>query len=95
MKCYLGEVRKIENNGKPRVRFYGRNDDENETPDDNLTLCTVGMPSTSASTGRIGQSPTGFRVGTRGLFVCPDGDDETNWFMICTFHTEGADSQES
>lgn len=89
----MGEVRKIENDGSPRCRFYGDNDDESETPDDKLHRCIVGMPTTSASTGRIGQSPTGFRVGSRALFCSPD--DGTTWFMLCTFHTKGADSQES
>lgn len=74
MKYFIGEVRNNKDDwesGRVQVRIYGKHDDEQNIKDEDLPWSMVLLPITSASTNRIGTSPTGLLKGSRvmGYFL--------------------------
>ncbi len=91
MEQFIAEVRNLKDpweSGRVQIRVYGRHDNEQDTKDENLPWATVMMPITSASTNRIGTSPTGLLVGSRvmGYWL-----DEAHQYpvIIGSFHRAG------
>lgn len=91
MEQFIAEVRNLKDpweSGRVQIRVYGRHDNEQDIKDDNLPWATVMMPITSASTNRVGTSPTGLLVGSRvmGYWL-----DEAHQYpvIIGSFHRAG------
>ena len=73
MEQFIAEVRNLKDpweSGRVQIRVYGRHDNEQDIKDENLPWATVMMPITSASTNRVGTSPTGLLVGSRVMGYC-------------------------
>lgn len=90
----IAEVRNIKDPmkaGRVQVRIYGKNDDEQEIKDEDLPWAVSVMPSTSASTARIGTIPVGLLVGSRVLIAYASNDPEKQYpFILGSFHRAGA-----
>lgn len=68
MERFIAEVRNLKDpweSGRVQIRVYGKHDDEENIKDEHLPWAMVLLPITSASTNRIGISPTGLLVGSR------------------------------
>ena len=88
MKCYFAEVRDINDptqSGRCKVRIYGQEDNEQEVKDDQLPWAVSLMPSTSASTNRMGAIPTGMVQGSRVLVMFLD-EEEQYPIILGSFH---------
>lgn len=81
---YFAEVRNImdeSKSGRVQLRMYNRENDEKEIKNDHLAWGMPMMPSTSASTNRVGTVPTGLQVGSRVL-CCFAADDLEQQYPI-------------
>lgn len=97
MNHFIAEVRNLKDpweSGRVQIRIYGAHDDEENIKDDDLPWAMVAMPVTSASTNKIGTSPTGLLIGSRviGYFM-----DEAHQYPIITgsFHRAGKQKDEN
>lgn len=91
MEQFIAEVRSLKDpweSGRVQIRVYGRHDNEQDIKDENLPWATVMMPITSASTNRIGTSPTGLLVGSRVMGYWLD-DAHQYPVIIGSFHRAG------
>ena len=90
----IAEVRNIKDPlkaGRVQVRIYGKNDDEENIKDEDLPWAVSVMPSTSASTGRVGMVPVGLLVGSRVLIGYANNDKEKQYpFIFGSFHRAGS-----
>lgn len=92
MKFYLAEVRNVKDpwkSGRVQIRIYGRNDDEQNVKDENLTWAMPLQPITSAATSRIGIVPVGMMKGSRVLVGFLD-DSEQYPIIFGTYARAGA-----
>lgn len=75
------------NLGRVRVRIFGdHTEDKSKIPTDSLPWSHVMMPSTSASVGGVGQSPTGISQGSWVIGTYLDGEDKQQPFVLGTIH---------
>lgn len=67
----IAEVRNFEDDptesGRVQIRIYNDENDEQNIKDADLPWAILGLPVTSASTAKIGVSPSGLIVGSRVL----------------------------
>lgn len=86
MKLKMAEVRSFEDDptqsGRARVRIYNDQNDEKQIKDEDLPWAVVGLPVTSASTAKIGVSPSGLIVGSRVLISYLDTDTAEQYPII-------------
>jgi len=82
----IAEVRNIVDDptqsGRAQVRIYNENNDEKSVKDEDLPWAVVGLPVTSASTAKIGVSPSGLIVGSRVLIVYLSEDTAEQYPII-------------
>jgi len=91
MNHFIAEVRNVMDpweSGRIQIRIYGIHDDEQNIKDEDLKWAFVSMPVTSASTERIGTSPTGLIVGSRVIGYYLD-DAEQIPVVTGSFHRGG------
>jgi hypothetical protein len=78
MKVRIGEVRDYKKDptksGRPRIRFYGEQNDEQEVKDDQLPYGLLMHPTNSPATQKLGMVPTGLPVGTRVVCIFMEED---------------------
>jgi len=94
MKMFIAEVRDIKDpmkSGRCKLRIYGQHDDEETAGDDKAVWGVPLQSTTTASTARSGNIPTGMEVGSR-VMVCYASDDVNcqNPFIMGTFHRAGS-----
>lgn len=85
MKVYWAEVRDIDDptqSGHVRVRMYGRQNDEKQSPDDKLAWATPLQPITSAATAGVGIIPSGMIVGSRVLIGFTEDDTAEQYPIV-------------
>jgi hypothetical protein len=85
---FLAEVRNIKDphrQGRVQIRVYGVHDNEQTVKDADLPWALPLLPTTSASTGKVGVIPTGMLVGSRVLGVFLDPDTKKYPFIIGTY----------
>jgi hypothetical protein len=94
MYLEIAEVRNIKDPmkaGRVQVRIYGKNDDEEEIKDEDLPWAVSVMPTTSASTGKVGHIPVGLLKGSRVLIGYASNDPEKQYpFILGSFHRAGS-----
>lgn len=85
MKVYWAEIRSIDDptqSGHCRVRCYGKQNDEQSSPDDKLAWAMPMQPITSAATAGVGIIPSGMIVGTRVLVGYTEDDTSEQYPII-------------
>jgi len=93
----LAEVRSLDDyykTGRVKIRFYGSQDDEQNVKDENLTEAMVILPITSASSGKVGTSPTGLIKGSRVVVGYAHGDKAQKTPIIMGSYYRGAKPKE-
>ena len=82
---YAAEVRNIMDplkSGRVQIRIYGFHDDEKSVKDADLPWALPLMPSTSASTGKVGVIPTGLLQGSRVIVTFLHNDTAQQYPII-------------
>ena len=82
---YAAEVRNIMDplkSGRVQIRIYGFHDDEKSVKDADLPWALPLMPSTSASTGKVGIMPTGLVKGSRVVVTFLHNDTAQQYPII-------------
>jgi hypothetical protein len=82
---HAAEVRNIMDplkSGRVQIRIYGLHDDEKTIKDADLPWALPLMPSTSASTGKVGVIPTGLIVGSRVIISFLKNDTAQQYPII-------------
>lgn len=93
---YFAEVRNIEDDetksGRCKIRLYPHangmdQSDEQNIKDEDLAWAFPLMPSTSASTGKVGTIPTGLQVGSRvAVMFCATDVEKRYPIILGSFH---------
>lgn len=90
---HAAEVRNVMDpleSGRVQIRIYGLHDDEKSIKDENLPWALPLMPSTSASTAKVGIIPTGLIVGSRVIISFLKNDTAQQYPIIFgSFHRGG------
>jgi hypothetical protein len=94
----IAEVRNFEDDetmsGRVLVRIYNEQNDEQNVKDEDLAWASVGLPVSSASTHKIGMSPSGLRKGSRVLLAfLPHDVNQQHPIVLCSLQRGDYDKE--